>query len=281
VTSLVQSVVGKTLVVSDTSGWLATFTVGSRTVTLRGAARTLAEPNVAATVRTNVYVRLLPVAFGGVLDPVWLKSALASTGPDVLKTALQYVYGAPTVRNSAGVRIAGDANYGPLLSDGTRQEGSDFNDYMGVKWTYGSTVDAPESNQYGSLDCSGYVRMVYGYRWGFGLTLNPDGKRLPRRAVWMAGSTGPGVTIVVNSGAQASVSAAIRPGDLVFFDAATDDGTAIDHVGIYLGRDTGGHARFISSRKKPNGPTLGDVGGTSVLDGTGHYAKSFRSVRRL
>jgi cell wall-associated NlpC family hydrolase len=168
-----------------------------------------------------------------------------------------------------------------LQSDGTRQEGSDFNDYMGVKWAYGSTVDAPESNQYGSLDCSGFARMVYGYRWGFGLTLDPDGKRLPRRAVWMAGPSGPGVTIVANSGTQAPVSAAIRPGDLVFFDAPTDDGTAIDHVGLYLGRDNAGRARFISSRKTPNGPTMGDAGGTSLLDGTGFYAKTFRSVRRL
>jgi len=275
---------GKTVVVSDGQGWLATFTSGARTVTLRGESRTFREPNVAATVTSNVEVRLLPAPFSGTVDDDWLDMALdsmASTGPDVLQTALQYVYGAPTIRNSSGVRIAGDANYGPLLSDGTRQEGSDFNDYMGVKWTYGSTIDAPESKQYGSLDCSGFTRMVYGYRWGFGLTLDPDGKRLPRRAVWMAGSGGPGVTIVANSGSQASVSSAIRPGDLVFFDAATNDGTAIDHVGIYLGRDNAGRARFISSRKTPNGPTMGDAGGSSLIDGTGFYARSFRSVRRL
>lgn len=30
------------------------------------------------------------------------------------------------------------------------------------------------------------------------------------------------------------------PGDLVFFDAASDDGLPVDHVGIYVGLDAGG-----------------------------------------
>ena len=37
----------------------------------------------------------------------------------------------------------------------------------------------------------------------------------------------------------------LAPGDLVFFDADSSDGTQIDHVGIYLGRDTGGNYRFF------------------------------------
>ena len=50
----------------------------------------------------------------------------------------------------------------------------------------------------------------------------------------------------------------VRIGDLLFFDADPDDGTRIDHVGMYLGLDAGNHHRFISSRKGANGPTLGD-----------------------
>ncbi|MBY8852659.1 C40 family peptidase, partial [Saccharothrix sp. MB29] len=72
----------------------------------------------------------------------------------------------------------------------------------------------------------------------------------------------------------------LQPGDLVFFEVE-DDPDTLDHVGIYLGLDDGGHHRFISSRERINGPTLGDVGGTSLLDDGGFYSTSWRSVRRL
>jgi hypothetical protein len=52
-------------------------------------------------------------------------------------------------------------------------------------------------------------------------------------------------------------------------------------VGIYLGRDTGGNYRFLSSRKSINGPILGDYNGKSVLNGTGTYARAFRAARRV
>jgi cell wall-associated NlpC family hydrolase len=73
----------------------------------------------------------------------------------------------------------------------------------------------------------------------------------------------------------------LSPGDLVFFDAATNDGTQIDHVGMYLGTDEGGNYRFVSSRKSINGPTMGDYSGKSILNGSGLYATSFRAARRL
>jgi hypothetical protein len=50
---------------------------------------------------------------------------------------------------------------------------------------------------------------------------------------------------------------------------------------MYLGRDADRRYRFISSRKRRNGPTLGDYHGASVLDGTGLYARSFCGVRRI
>ena len=52
-------------------------------------------------------------------------------------------------------------------------------------------------------------------------------------------------------------------------------------VGIYLGLDSAGHPRFISSRKVANGPTMGDRGGASLLTGDGLYASAFREAKRL
>lgn len=266
--------------VYDSGKWVATFTDGSRTVTVAGPRRTFAEPTAADVVRSTEWVRLHDEPFDGRVDTAWLKSARQDTSPDVLATAMQYIAGAPQRLSPDGLVIAGDAAYGPLQSDGTRQEGSDFNDYLGVGWTYGDTYDSPESSQYGALDCSGFVRMVFGYRHGVPLSLTQVRGALPRRAVQQE-AYGPGTTVIANTGEQATSLAKLAAGDLVFFDAASDDGTAIDHVGIYVGRDEGGRYRFISSRKTPNGPTLGDEGARSVLDGSGYYATAFRSVRRV
>ncbi len=267
--------------VHDSSGrWIATFTDGSYTVTLDAAARTFSEASAAAPVNSRVAVRTLARPFAGTVDWNWLKAARSDTRPDVLALAMQYIAGAPNGFDGGGLRISGDASYGPLLADGTREEGSDFNDYLGVSWTYGTTTDAPEERQIASLDCSGFLRMVFGYRAGVPLSLESTGTTLPRRAVQMLGSA-PGVVTISDTGTQVTSFSALAPGDLVFFDAATDDGTQIDHVGMYLGQDTAGNARFISSRKTPDGPTLGDTGARSILNGTGYYASAFRAVRRL
>lgn len=268
------------VVVRDDRGVLATFTVGSRSVALRGPQRTFAESTTTATVTTTTWVRLLAQPFAGTVDHSWLTERLRDTTPDLLEVARQYTTGAPPVRDAAGLRIAGDASYGPLQADGTRAEGSDFNDYLGVQWSYGSGVDAPEADQFGAVDCSGYVRMVFGYRSGVPVVLQPDGVALPRRAVQMDDSA-PGVTVVPHTGTRPSDLAGLQPGDLVFFDASTDDGTLIDHVGIHLGLDSAGAPRFLSSRKGADGPTMGDVRGRSTLSGSGLYATSFRSARRL
>lgn len=55
----------------------------------------------------------------------------------------------------------------------------------------------------------------------------------------------------------------------------------LDHGGIYLGLDDDGHRRFVSSRSTADGPTMGDTGGTSLLDDGGYYARGFRAVKRL
>jgi cell wall-associated NlpC family hydrolase len=268
------------VVLRDDRGPVATFTVGSRSVALRGPQRTFTESTTTASVTTTTWVRLLAQPFAGTVDQGWLSARLSDTSDDVLEVARQYVTGAADRRDASSLRIAGDASYGPLLADGTREEGSDFNDYLGIVGSYATGTDQPETRQYGALDCSGYVRAVFGHRMGVPMTLEPDGAALPRRAVQMNASA-PGVMVVPDAGTRPRNFAVLQPGDLVFFDASTDDGTLVDHVGIHLGTDSSGAPRFLSSRKGADGPTMGDVRGRSTLSGSGLYATSFRSARRL
>jgi hypothetical protein len=258
--------------VHDAGGaWVATFTAGARTVRLRGASRTFRDPDAPAPVVTRDWVRLLDAPWDGSVDEAWLAAALADESPDILAIAVEYVSGAPL-----------DASYGPLV-DGVRQEGSDFHDYLGMSWRFptGTMVEADPA-QLGSLDCSGFQRMVWGYRGGIELVLTAreDKSALPRRSADIF-SGAPGVITIPDGGEPIADLDAVFAGDLVFFDAATDDGAAVDHVGLYLGEDTDGHHRFVSSRKIADGPTFGDRGGASTLDGTGLFARSFRAVRRL
>jgi cell wall-associated NlpC family hydrolase len=103
---------------------------------------------------------------------------------------------------------------------------------------------------------------------------------MPRRTFEICHSS-PGILVIANTGAQVTDFARMHIGDLVFFDADPNDGPQIDHMGIYLGPDSSNQHRFISSRKTANGPSMGDVGGKSSLDGMGLYARSFRAVRRM
>jgi cell wall-associated NlpC family hydrolase len=261
---------------------LALLTEGARTVLLTGPERRFDEPTAAAAVVGTGWVRVLPAPYPGTLNPAtaaWLDRAIRDQSPDILAMAMQYIEGAPAVLDR-GTQIAGDADYGPLTDLGVRLEGADFNDYLGMRWSYpDGTTDRPRGEMFRSLDCSGYMRMIWGFRGGVPLAAGAvaGNDALPRRAVQMAASAF-GVAI---SATVADGYAALQPGDLLFFDADPDDGPAVDHVGMVLGRDAAGHVRFISSRKNANGPTLGDLHGASVLDGTGLYARSFRAARRL
>jgi cell wall-associated NlpC family hydrolase len=277
--------------VRDTAGkWLATFTSGAYTVVLTGPRRRFAEGT--ASVSHARWVRTCPRPFAGRVPRAWLERALAANQarvPDVLALGMQYVRGAPAI-HEGGLQIAGDARYGPG-PETSRQEGADFNDYLGVTWNYpDDPADAPEPHQFRCLDCSGYIRMVWGYRHhlpgaGFedrlplGLAPTPDRRSIPRRAFQIYDNA-PGL-LVLRRGESTSDLSRLDVGDLVFFDADPDDGPQIDHVGMYLGRDKDGRRRFVSSRKQRNGPTLGDYHGASVLDGTGLYARAFCGVRRL
>jgi cell wall-associated NlpC family hydrolase len=282
-----------TVQLKDARGrWLATFTAGAYTVAMAGPARTFSEPRVSPVVAHNVWVRTLPAPFSGRLNRRWVEYARRANRrayPDVLAIAMQYVSGAPPILRGQ-MQIAGDAAYGPLV-EGEREEGSDFNDYLGIEWTYPEAVDKPEKRQFRCLDCSGFIRMVWGYRPHLPgnaypsvipLCLRPQRIRraIPRRAFEICKSA-PGVLVIEDTGAQARDFSSIAIGDLVFFDADSKDGPQLDHVGMYLGRDSEDHHRFISSRKRANGPTIGDAGGKSILDGNRYYAKAFRAVRRI
>lgn len=173
--------------------------------------------------------------------------------PDVLRSAMQYTVGAPL-----------RAQYSPPDAAGKRWEGADWYDYLGMRFF----ERRPETALLGCLDCSGFVRMAFGFRHAYSLGWESGKKALPRTSANLA--IGPGTEVAIHE---------LIPGDLLFWDADTD-GT-IDHVGIYLGIDSEGKRRFVSSRKTPNGPTMGDTGGPSIIDGAGLYARTLVTARRL
>ncbi|MFE6779683.1 NlpC/P60 family protein [Streptomyces sp. NPDC057702] len=281
-------------VVRDAAGAVvATLTDGARTAVLTGPSRTFAEPATTdARVVTDAWVRLLPRPWAADQRdapwfPGWLAARRADRDPDILAMATQYLRGAPDLRDASGRRYAGQARFGPLNPRGApgrdlRLEQSDFYQYLGRSWTFPDAPrTAPERARYGAVDCSGYIRLVYGYRAGYPL-LGTDrrGVGLPRTADAMA-RVGPGRALLSDGGDPRSELGTLQPGDLVFFDIDRRSGSRLDHMGLYLGLDTEGHPRFLSSREENNGPTLGDVGGSARIDGGGFYARGLRAAKRL
>jgi len=185
---------------------LAKFTTGCRTVLLYGSQRELTDAHTDAIVAHNMYVRLLPEPFTGELPFEWLRSQLSSTEPDILALALQYGPLQENLFDTGGVLLAGDASYGPLREDedgmlsgprvGRRRIGADFHDFMQVSWTApdGELV-MPRAEFAGCLDCSGFVRMVFGWRSGMPLSIAPQPGYLPRYS-WHMWWNGPGRTII-------------------------------------------------------------------------------------
>jgi hypothetical protein len=237
----------------------------------------------------NTWVRVLPAPFTGTWTPTLanqIRAWAVDTTPDVLAYAMMYITGAPTVTSPAlsGAQIAGQSLYGPNAADGTRIEGADFHDYMGRDWTFtnGETQNANPAELH-CMDCSGFVRMIYGFHMGIPMVrnLNFDGINLPRQTKDI-GPSGPGVIVAQSTDGPPPLTS-LQIGDVPLFDADTSDPVAgqFDHNGIYLGVDQHGHPRFINSRKTPNGPTFADLGGSSALDGTELYATSLRLIRRF
>ena len=278
--------------------WVATFTTDSRTVTMSGDYRSFTENNL--SVEHNTWVRLLSAPFTGTVDTGWVGARLAENvtnpnTPDILAISMEYT-------NDGNL----DAKYGP---DGTLDEGSDWSDYLGVdhqyvnhwSWSlqkYTNWTHVADADRLGALDCSGFIRMVFGYRGGITMMYNPDPNNptslFPRRSYQMWDSCiGKKVMTGYQFGANnaSTLLANVRIGDLVFFNADTSTTTEkwrIDHVGMYLGEDEHGDMRFIHSRRTDNrGPSFNHDGtGKSILndDGTNnwlYYAKSLVGARRL
>ncbi|NJP35490.1 C40 family peptidase [Micromonospora thermarum] len=275
----------------DSSGEpVAVMTDGARTVQIYGPTRTFEEPSLtAAKVESNVWVRLAPQEWRAGAEQEqwfvdWLAAARKDRSPDVLATAFEYVDGAPAKKDNQGRQYSGDASFGPpdpADPDG-RQERSDFYDYMQVPWTFpDGKSEMPEPQRKLALDCSGFLRMVYGHRLGYPLRgTNTPGEGLPRRAYAMA-EFGPGVQLMPNTGQRPRGIDRLLPGDLVFLNAQPVPNRQIDHSGIYLGLDDGGHHRFISSRSQTDGPTMGDLSGVPILDGTGYWPDRWLTARRI
>ncbi|GAA3370942.1 NlpC/P60 family protein [Streptomyces sannanensis] len=253
-----------------------------------------AEPPVVAH---DTWVRVLPEPFDGTWTPALeqrIGAWAGDTSPDALAYASMYRTFAPAVTDTAlqDAQVIGEAGYSPKDDAGRRSIGADFHEYMALPWTFpasGESAPNPDPKWKGYLDCSGFVRMVYGHHMGIPMVLdkNFDGRNLPRRSRDQSAS-GPGVVVAQGTGAAPSL-AALRIGDVVFFDATADSdspetpGGVVDHTGIYVGQDQQGKLRFVSSRKTPNGPTMADLGAKSILNGAPGdlYTKSLRVIRRF
>ncbi|MVO87430.1 hypothetical protein GPA10_22365 [Streptomyces sp. p1417] len=247
----------------------------------------------APAVTHATWVRVLDEPFDGTWNEALatqVRAWLVDRTPDALAYAWCFITDAPAVGDPLleGKRIFGQSDYGPLKSDGTRYETSDWTDYVGTSWTYpnGEARPFPHGSitTSGAMDCSGFVRMVYGRCMGLPMSYSRDydGLNIPRATRNMS-PYGPGVIVAAGTDAPPASLDSLQVGDVVFFDAdATEEVEGqIDHCGIYVGVDSYGSARFISSRKTVNGPTISDLGGPSTLNGGSNYAKRLRTVRRF
>ncbi|MET8088208.1 NlpC/P60 family protein [Micromonospora sp. NPDC005237] len=270
---------------------VATLTVGARTVVVAGPQRRFTEPAAtSAVVESTSWVRIAPRPWQprpGLDEDLagWLLDQIEDDSPpvDVLGAAMQYLAAAPDGRNEDGVRHIGDAGFGYVHTTDER-DGADFYDYLEIPWKFPDTGRVKPSKRWDrQLDCSGYVRLVYGYRFGLPMLnapVNTTVAGLPRTAASMAAYAR---SVLVAAGRTPSQPpaklSAVQPGDLVFF-ALHDDPSLITHSGIYIGKDQHGEMRFVSSRSTVDGPSFGDVRGDGVID-SGYFGQRLRRVIRL
>ena len=162
----------RTLVLDEAGATVATLTDGAHTGVFSGPSRTFEELDATdATVTTRGWVRVAPLPWrlGGEHDVAlgrWLTNSLSDRSLDVVGVAMQYRRHTPDLFDAQGIRYAGRAFFGPVI-DGERVSDSDFTDYLGKSWTYADgVVRQPDPVRKDSLDCSGFLRIVFGYRSG-------------------------------------------------------------------------------------------------------------------
>lgn len=268
----------RTVVRDEDGAIVAILTDGARTAVLTGPTRTFREPSrTPAAVTTSSWVRLLPQPWqpGATWFEPWLKKALADWSEDLLAIAAEYLEGAPAQTDGKGVRFRGDA------ASARRDRPADFFDYLGTSWSFpGGKTEQPHADRAAALDSGGFVRLVYGYRLGYPLRDTADhGTGLPRTPAAMA--LDGGTVIIPDKHTTPADRMLLLPGDLLFFDDRRAGAGDVNHVGIFLGVDDSGNPRFVSSRRKANGPTFGDVGPTSLFGKGGRFGPGLRSARRL
>lgn len=256
-------------VVRDERGVIvATFTDGARTAVINGPTRTFQNPTrTQAQVTTPAWVRLTPEPWTPGADHAawlrpWLDAAVADRGDDVLAVAAQYLTGAAQATDAKAVRFRGDARFGH----------ADFSDYLGVTWSFpGGPTSKPDPDGYGALDPAGYVRLVYGYRAGYPLRpASGAGTGLPRTPAAMA---------TMDAGAPVPADRlALQPGDLLFF-SRPGAVSEVDQAGIFFGLDQNGRPRFLSSRKRTDGPAFSDE--VDIFSQGNRKSPVLHSVRRL
>lgn len=278
----------RSLVYNAHGDLVATLTDGSRTVAMVGPHRRFAEPRTTgAHVDSTTWILLAPTPWASRLGSdaaysAWFTTALANIQPgsknaggEALAIAMSYV---------------GHAQFGPIR-DGGRDNQADFYDLLGIPWTWADgTKSTPHPDLRGYVDCSGFVRLVWGAAMHM-LMVKDDavpikGSRadipaLPRYARQIA-TTAPSTTVFdsVDKAPTANQLSRLQPGDLVFF-AQKADPKYISHCGMVMGLDSTDHIRFISSRAVVNGPSMGDNNKIAILDGTGYYATHLRKAIRL
>ena len=287
----VSNPAGTEVVEKDSGDVVARLTDKGRTAVVFGPERTLEEPGATdAKVTTDAWVRVLPHQWKksgekGEWFGEWLAENKDSEEPDALEIGTQYFRGAEDKVDDDGLRYAGDADFGPMGDDGLREVGGDYNDFMEITVSHpDKKKDPPEKKDKNALDCSGFLRIVLGYRMGYPMfgKNETEGDGLQRQVQGMVDHA-PGVLLEEDTGDKPGsldrVTENMLPGDIVFFE--TDGEPGLDHSGFYMGKDSQGKHRFMSSRDTINGPTMGDVAGPSILDGNGLFANKFRAVRRL
>lgn len=256
-----------------TDQWIATYTLGSFTVTYRGAHRVFHQNN--ATIAGDIWARMLPVPFDGRIDFAHLDEMRTDPSPDLLAIGAQYLDGVPPIY-SGGIQLAGDSGYGEGI-------GSDFRDYLGITYVYSSgSIVSPRESRFLTMDCSGYLRMAFGYRGSpYRIPFGTGG--LPRTSNDQF-FYGHGTVIIPYADAKPdpAMLARLMPGDAVFFKSSDARDVLINHVGYYIGRDQNNRMRFIHSLSSyVDGPRFDVSPSLYVLDGNTSWPGYLRAVRRF
>ena len=284
--------------VSEGGEWVATFTPGCYTVTLAGPERTFAETfrRGGATLASRSPTR---PGCGRRPVPLDQRGRRALAGPRAGREPGGHAGRSghrDAVRQGRARHerrrpgIAGDASYGPLDAEGeaggrVRLQRLPRAPLALSDRAPGSPRGAPEA----------LPRLLGLHEDGLGIPTPPPGAGYPDTVpLSIRPRRGRPCRVgrfeMYGGGPGWSSSPTPDPGDRL--SASWPSGTSCSSTGRRR-RHAARSRRHVPGRgsrrgapvhlqpQDPDGPTLGDAGGASVLDGSGHYATAFRAVRRL